>query len=124
MSPKPTKTSNSTIVCVVNTSYMYERLSVDRMIEPMKISPPIVGVPAFFRWLLGPSSRMLCPNFNLLRAGTIKYPNSAEIMNATAMAINIVVSVMLFLLLSSEAAFNRQLQTPHSEILCDSLFCI
>ena len=35
-------------------------------IEMMMRMPPMVGVPAFFWWLLGPSSRMYCPIWNCL----------------------------------------------------------
>ena len=31
--------------------------------------PPMVGVPCFFKWAWGPSSRTCCPNFSLWRNG-------------------------------------------------------
>ncbi|MNJ61270.1 hypothetical protein D3C77_570500 [compost metagenome] len=35
----------------------------------MMTIPPIVGVPAFFWWLCGPSPRICCPNFIRRRSG-------------------------------------------------------
>jgi hypothetical protein len=49
------------------------------MIENKIITPPIVGVPDFFWWDLGPSSRILCPNFNLRKKGIKMGESKTEI---------------------------------------------
>ncbi|BFK99582.1 hypothetical protein K070079E91_19330 [Eisenbergiella porci] len=38
--------------------------------------PPIVGVPFFFKWLLGPSSLTVCPALSLFRKGMITGPKN------------------------------------------------
>ena len=43
----------------------------------MNMSPPMVGVPCLFLCQLGPTSRMVWPNFSLCRKGMIHFPSSA-----------------------------------------------
>ena len=45
------------------------------------ISPPIVGVPAFFRWDFS-SSRSVCPTFSFLKNGIMTGPDNALIAKA------------------------------------------
>lgn len=45
------------------------------------VKPPIVGVPVFFMWLCGPSSRILCPNFILFNVG-ISMGTSTKLLEA------------------------------------------
>ena len=51
-------------------------------IDIIIIIPPIVGVPAFFKWLFGPSSRTYCPNFNLFKNGMTRGLKPALTKNA------------------------------------------
>ena len=52
------------------------------------IMPPIVGVPVFFIWDFGPSSLILCPNFNRLKNGIKIGDKRTVIKNAIAIVIN------------------------------------
>ena len=40
------------------------------------ITPPIVGVPAFFKWDCTPSTRSVCPIFNFLKNGITTGPST------------------------------------------------
>ena len=60
--------------------------------EIKKITPPIVGVPAFFIWDLGPSVLILWPNLNRRSIGIINGPNITEIRKDTAKIV-IVISI-------------------------------
>ena len=44
----------------------------------MMSAPPIVGVPAFFRWVCGPSSRTYCPICRRRRRAIIRPPKPME----------------------------------------------
>ena len=48
----------------------------------MNISPPMVGVPCLFLCQLGPTSRMVWPNFSLCRKGIIHFPKAAVMAKA------------------------------------------
>ena len=48
----------------------------------MNISPPMVGVPCLFLCQLGPTSRMVWPNFSLCRKGIIHFPRAAVMAKA------------------------------------------
>src|SRR5699024_6306711 len=52
------------------------------------IIPPFVGVHVFFICDLGPSSRMLCPNFNRLKKGMNRGDMRTVIKKAIAIVIN------------------------------------
>ena len=45
--------------------------------------PPMVGVPDFFIWLCGPSSRMACPKCSRCRIGRTLGMASQTMINAT-----------------------------------------
>jgi hypothetical protein len=56
--------------------------NVDIVIEPMISIPPIVGVPAFLKWDVGPSSLIGCPtcisfNFLIIHGPIIRQIRSA-----------------------------------------------
>ena len=47
-------------------------------------TPPMVGVPAFFRWLSGPSSLINCPTCIFESCRITKGPNRKQIRNAVS----------------------------------------
>ena len=51
--------------------------------------PPIVGVPFFFKWLSGPSSRTVCPTLSFLKKGIIIGPKATLIANDISVGITI-----------------------------------
>jgi hypothetical protein len=56
-------------------------MAADRM-----SSPPIVGVPAFGRWLSGPSWRTICPTWNSRSLRIIHEPSSRLTASAVMLA--------------------------------------
>ena len=48
--------------------------------------PPMVGVPAFLKWVCGPSSRTTCPIRSAARRAIIQGPASSEMASAETAA--------------------------------------
>ena len=57
---------------------LYPKISITIKEDKIKRIPPIVGVPAFFKWLSGPSSLIFWPNFNFLNNGIAIGPDTNE----------------------------------------------
>jgi hypothetical protein len=59
-----------------------------KIVLPIMNTPPKVGVPFFFLWVSGPSSRMVCPNcFNFMRA-IKRFPQTIDTRVARIKAMN------------------------------------
>lgn len=80
--PKPIVTNRRRYVSTVMFENWFVIKMVVTMMESKIIIPPIVGVPDFFWCDFGPSSRMLCPNFNLFKNGINKGERKTVIKNA------------------------------------------
>ena len=60
--------------------------SVGSRLEMTMSTPPMVGVPPFFRWVCGPSSRTYWPKWNSRRRSMTNGPMSRPINNAVSEA--------------------------------------
>ena len=69
--------------------HMIAQITAAATIGIRKIQPPIVGVPCFFRWLCGPSSRSDWPNFSRRISGITTGPSRTPAANTAAMQISI-----------------------------------
>jgi hypothetical protein len=81
--PKPIVTPSAS---QINWKSPREKQSVAAMRPSHMMRPPIVGVPALERCVLGPSSRTCWPNLRRFNKGIPTYPAASATQNETSTA--------------------------------------
>jgi len=76
ISPCPRVTINRVII----SAFAGTKIKRDITMPKRNIAPPIVGVPALLKCALGPSERMVWPNFSFLKTGINNGPDN-KVMN-------------------------------------------
>ena len=72
MAPVQRKVARTTTIATLVSS---AQSSVETVAAAMISVPPMVGVPAFFRWVSGPFSRTTCPKRNRVSQRIIAGPS-------------------------------------------------
>src|SRR5699024_5480902 len=98
--PNKTKISNHISYVIVPSLILVAIINDVIITLKTIITPPIVGVPDFFKCDLGPSSRILCPNFSRRKNGMNKGDNRTVIKNAMANVMTIIIIFISIYLLS------------------------